>query len=198
MSVAAVGSNRRRAYFSQYNNQVEISGPGVSVKSTYRGGTYRNLSGTSMATPHVAGVAGLVWSHFPNCSPMQIRYALSKTASLQGTSQRACTTYYGHGIVDAKAAYDFLDKYPCDSDSWPDRFDSSTFVETGCYADNDAPFPTPAPVAPPSPAPTPAPQTCESWCSDIPETDIPWNAGSAGGLSKCGTVGSFCGGCDDC
>merc|ERR1712038_1380618 len=41
MSVAAVASNRVRASFSQFNNQVEISGPGVSVQSTWKGGTYR-------------------------------------------------------------------------------------------------------------------------------------------------------------
>ena len=236
MSVAAVSSNRMRASFSQYNNQVEISGPGVSVKSTYRGGTYRNLSGTSMATPHVAGVAGLVWSHFPDCKPMQIRYALSKTANHEDSNQPRCNTQYGHGVVDAKAAYDFLAANPCSS--WPADFQDNTYVKTGCYVPaNDTPWPTPSPVAPPSstPAPSSAPIegcegwcsmvtvpwkpassgalakcdwtdycdkcpecTCKSWCSAIPVTDIPWNATSTGGRSKCGTFESFCAGCDEC
>merc|ERR1711923_623600 len=63
MSVAAVDSNENKAGFSQYNEQTEISGPGVSVKSTVTGNSgstfsYASYSGTSMATPHVAGVAG--------------------------------------------------------------------------------------------------------------------------------------------
>merc|ERR1719188_1625424 len=56
MSVAAVDSNENKAGFSQYNAQVEISGPGVSVKSTVTGNSgstfgYASYSGTSMATP---------------------------------------------------------------------------------------------------------------------------------------------------
>jgi len=195
MSVAAVDSNRRRAYFSQYNSQVEISGPGVSVRSTYKGGIYRNLSGTSMSTPHVAGVAGLVWSHFPDCSPMQIRYALSRTAA-NGSGQNSCNTMFGHGIVDAKAAYDFLSTYPCSSNSWPSDFDDDEYVQYGCYAKDDAPWPTQAPAPAPSNPPPTSPSTCQDWCSQIPEGDIPWESGS--GLSKCGTVSSFCGACDEC
>jgi len=53
MSIAAVDSNMNKASFSQWNSQVEISGPGVSVKSTIPGG-YDSWSGTSMATPHVS------------------------------------------------------------------------------------------------------------------------------------------------
>merc|ERR1719410_1681379 len=71
MSVAAVDSNENKAGFSQYNEQTEISGPGVSVKSTVTGNSgstfsYVSWSGTSMATPHVAGVAGLLRMYFPD------------------------------------------------------------------------------------------------------------------------------------
>jgi len=194
MSVAAVDSSGRRASFSQFNSQVEISGPGVSVQSTYRGGTYRNLSGTSMATPHVAGVAGLVWSHFPDCSPMQIRYAMSKTAT-KGDGQSTCDTRFGHGIVDAKATYDFLNSYPCSS--WPDKFKDDEFIEYGCYAHDDAPFSSPAPNTPPSstPAPSSAPaEGCEGWCSMV---TVPWKPASAGALAKCDWDG-YCDECPEC
>src|SRR5439155_19055108 len=51
------GSNRRKP---------DLVAPGVSVYSSYAGNTYRFLSGTSMAAPHVAGAVALLWSAFPN------------------------------------------------------------------------------------------------------------------------------------
>lgn len=106
VSVAAVDSNEAKASFSQYNDQVEIAAPGVGVQSTYKDGGYKSLSGTSMATPHVSGVAALVWSHYPQCSASQIRNALNKTARDKGAVGR--DTQFGFGIIDAKAAYDYL------------------------------------------------------------------------------------------
>lgn len=93
MSVAAVDSNENKASFSQYNAQVEIAGPGVNVKSTLPNNQYASYSGTSMATPPVAGVAALVWSHFPDCKAWQIRNVLAKTAKEAGSA--GCDTSYG-------------------------------------------------------------------------------------------------------
>merc|ERR1711971_1385328 len=76
MSVAAIDSNENKASFSQYNDQVEISAPGVSVKSSLPDDKYASWSGTSMATPHVAGVAALLWMCFPDCKNYQIRNVL--------------------------------------------------------------------------------------------------------------------------
>lgn len=106
VSVAAVDSSGAKASFSQYNNQVEIAAPGVGVNSTWRDGGYKSISGTSMATPHVSGVAALVWSHYPQCSNTQIRNALNKTAVDKGTTGRDVN--FGFGIINAKAAYDYL------------------------------------------------------------------------------------------
>jgi serine protease len=112
VSVAAVDSNRNLASFSQRNSQVEIAGPGVNVSSTWRNGGYNSISGTSMASPHVAGVAALVWSNHPSCSASQIRNALNATAQDRGAAGR--DNSYGFGIVQAKAASDSISNNGCD------------------------------------------------------------------------------------
>ncbi len=111
VSVAAVDSSENKASFSQYNSQVEIAAPGVGVNSTWNNNGYKSISGTSMATPHVSGVAALVWSHFPSCTSAQVRNALNVTAKDKGAAGR--DTSYGHGIVQAKAAYDYLANSSC-------------------------------------------------------------------------------------
>ncbi len=114
ISVGAVGSNESHASYSQYNSQVEIAGPGSSVLSTYPTNTYATLSGTSMATPHVAGAAALVWSFFTQCSNEDIRAALNATAKDKGSAGR--DNFYGHGIVQSKDAYDYLNTFGCAGD----------------------------------------------------------------------------------
>lgn len=117
VSVAAVDSNKALASFSQKNSQVELAGPGVDVLSTYPEGTgsqgnYGTMSGTSMASPHVAGVAALVWSHHSSCSAAQIRNALNDSAQDLGTSGR--DVRFGYGLVKAKDAIDYLTTNGCD------------------------------------------------------------------------------------
>ena len=125
VSVAAVDRNGNKASFSQYNAQVEIAAPGVGTNSTWNNGGYRSISGTSMATPHVSGVAALVWSHFPNCSNQQIRDALNVTAQDRGAPGR--DTSYGFGIVKAKDAYDYLAQTECGGGSGVDNAPIASF-----------------------------------------------------------------------
>jgi hypothetical protein len=103
ISVAAIDSNKNVAGFSQQNSQVDLAAPGVGVLSTYPGNRYVSMSGTSMSTPHVSGVAALIWSHFPDETAQTIRDVLQKTAEDLGSSGR--DNVYGHGLVRADRAY---------------------------------------------------------------------------------------------
>jgi serine protease len=69
-------------------------------------GSYEAWNGTSMATPHVAGVAALVWSHYPNRTNVEIRNALNASAEDLGPAGHDTST--GFGLVRAQAALDVL------------------------------------------------------------------------------------------
>ncbi|WP_059105057.1 S8 family peptidase [Shouchella shacheensis] len=99
MAVGATDRNNNRASFSQYGAGLDIVAPGVGVQSTYLANRYASLSGTSMATPHVAGVAALVKQKNPSWSNSQIRNHLNSTATNVGNAQ-----FYGNGLVNADAA----------------------------------------------------------------------------------------------
>jgi subtilisin family serine protease len=81
------------------------SGTVVSLVTLGASG-YEAWNGTSMATPHVSGVAALVWSHCPNATAAQVRAALDATAQDVGASGRDDS--YGYGIVKASDALTYL------------------------------------------------------------------------------------------
>jgi serine protease len=86
-------------------NRLGVSATVVSQVTKPASG-YELLDGTSMATPHVSGVAALIWSVNPAWTNTQIRQALESTAQDLGTGGR--DNSYGHGLVQAKAALDLL------------------------------------------------------------------------------------------
>jgi subtilisin family serine protease len=77
VSVAATDAADRIAYFSNRGvRSVDLAAPGVSILSTLPGNQYGLLSGTSMAAPHVSGVAALFFSRFPDAQPARVKAAL--------------------------------------------------------------------------------------------------------------------------
>jgi Subtilase family len=104
LAIGAVDESGLRASFSNTGRHIDVVAPGVRILSTYLGATYRHLNGTSMATPHVAGVAALLKACNNRFSNSQIYNILRNTARELGGS--SFNEEYGHGIVDAEAALD--------------------------------------------------------------------------------------------
>jgi thermitase len=98
VSVAATDSGDARASFSNANADVEIAAAGVDVLSTKRGGGYVAFSGTSMATPHVAGVAALIAFKNPALNAAGIRTKLDTSVDDKGAAGR--DPQFGFGRVN--------------------------------------------------------------------------------------------------
>ena len=100
VSVAATTTSDQLASFSDYGaSTVAIAAPGVDIYGTLPGGKYGYMSGTSMATPEVAGAAALAWAANPNATVAQVRSALvqgvTKVPALGGkVSSGGCLNVY--------------------------------------------------------------------------------------------------------
>jgi subtilisin len=102
-SVIAVASstiNNTRSSFSSTGPAVELIAPGSSILSTLPGNNYGTYSGTSMASPHIAGVAALAWASNSSLSNSEVRQILRDTAQDLGLS----SNHQGYGLARADLA----------------------------------------------------------------------------------------------
>jgi subtilisin family serine protease len=109
IAVSATDANDVLASFSSRGPEVDLAAPGVSIYSTYKGKTYKTLSGTSMASPHVAGAAALLLSVPAKCdadlsgacSPDEVQSRLELTATDLGVIGK--DSLYGAGLLNVAA-----------------------------------------------------------------------------------------------
>jgi subtilisin family serine protease len=108
IAVGAVNATDRRAGFSQTGPHIDVVAPGVNVLSTHWDDTYASFQGTSMAAPHVAGVAALVLSCNSAMPAAQLGQIMRDTARplRDDPADPVPNDRYGSGLVDAKAALD--------------------------------------------------------------------------------------------
>lgn len=124
ISVAAVDINRKRAFYSNYHSTVDITAPGGDVNTDVNGDgvndgivstlgddtqggiryIYSPSMGTSMATPHVAGIVALMKAANPRLTPQDFDNLLSSGRITEDLGSPGRDNYYGHGLIDAYKA----------------------------------------------------------------------------------------------
>jgi subtilisin len=110
VAVSAINDGNVLAEFSSRGPEVELCAPGVNVLSTLPGGSHGRLSGTSMACPHVSGVAALAWGAHRFSDNVTIRRLLARSSDALGRPGR--DEHFGYGRVDAAQAAGALTEPP--------------------------------------------------------------------------------------
>ena len=170
-----VASHTRFGTISTFSTQAKyvatgISAPGDYIYSTYNTlDGYTTMSGTSMASPHVAGTAAVLWSTFPNLTRTQVRDAILSSATKNATTL-ALPNAYGKGLLNIDAALFSLQPgvvpSPTESNiAPPTLMPSATATHT--------PQPTAALTATPTSTSTPTPTSTPHQATAVPDVHFP-------------------------
>jgi serine protease len=176
LAIGAVGYDQKRTDYSNYGPQVDLMAPGGNTNVDLNGDGYPDgilqqtfqgsptsfgfyfYEGTSMATPHVSGVAALLFARNPSATAAQVRQALQTTALNLGTS--CPNTECGNGLVQAASALIAIGGGP-------------TVTPTPTFTPPPGATPTPTPTSPPGvtppPPPPPPPDAHPSACDGQPD-----------------------------
>jgi len=101
-AVAATDAHGARASFSNYGDYIDVAAPGDGIASTYPGSQYAALSGTSMASPHVAGLAALIRTKNPLLTNEEVMEIMRQTATDLG--KRGKDDEFGYGQINVAGA----------------------------------------------------------------------------------------------
>ena len=117
--IGAHDRNGRKARFSTTGDEVVFSFPGQGIYSTHLDGTYRELSGTSMATPHAGALAALIASVYPDLSARGVLEHMKKHATDQGAKGR--DKEYGYGVPKASSVFSEAPEEPDEPEDDPEE-----------------------------------------------------------------------------
>lgn len=137
VAVSATNQNDLKAWFSNWGDWIELAAPGVRIYSTMPtypvtlnnygySMNYSYMNGTSMACPHVAGTAALIWSRFASASRDWVRVQLRYTAEDLGDA--GFDNYYGYGRINAKNS---VEQAPPEHDLLIFDWDRPQYVKLG-------------------------------------------------------------------
>lgn len=127
ISVAAIDNKGQLADFSNYGRYtVDVAAPGVNIYSSYLYGDYTSMSGTSMAVPHVSGIAALMWSDKPDLTNTRVR------SRIMATSKRVKNLKIRRGIANAY--------YALTNTEWPDPADPANWSKVNLSFSTDHPY----------------------------------------------------------
>ena len=104
VSVAATTTGDAKSSFSQYGTWIDVSAPGSQILSIDAGTTYQFSQGTSMASPMVAGLVGLMISHAPSATPQDIVDCLLSSADNIESANPSYQGQLGSGRINAEEA----------------------------------------------------------------------------------------------
>jgi subtilisin family serine protease len=174
IAVSALDASKSLAGYSSRGAKVEVAAPGSQIDSTAANGGYTVMSGTSMATPQVAGVLALALSCHPGMANQPLRSALAASAEDLGEPGR--DVKFGHGLARADKLVGLVCGSPLPSTGpTPPASSSSSTSSTGSPSlsttSSQSPSPSPSPAPPPSFSALFAPANgCNEWWVEVSVT----------------------------
>ena len=138
LTVGAIESSHLRSYFSGHGTKLDVVAPGSEVYSTIPYGYYCNMDGTSMAAPHVAGIAALVLSANPDLTGQQVRDIIERTAMKIRTDQYTYSldNIHTNGTWNNEMGYGLVNAYAAVTEALTDLYVRDTVSDNGVEPSN--------------------------------------------------------------